>query len=56
MDNIKHELEIKERIGFVYDTIPYYGILTVNEMKSLIAPFTAIGTRISFSAISGSLT
>jgi ABC-2 type transport system ATP-binding protein len=39
MDNIKHELEIKERIGFVYDTIPYYGILTVNEMKSLIAPF-----------------
>lgn len=39
LDNQEHELEIKERIGFVYDTIPYYGMLTVSEMKSLIAPF-----------------
>lgn len=38
-DNIRHELEVKEKIGFVYDTIPYYGVLTIEEMKSLIAPF-----------------
>lgn len=39
LDNQAHELEIKERVGFVYDTIPFYGMLTISEMKSLIAPF-----------------
>lgn len=39
LDNVKHELAVKERVGFVYDTIPYYGMLTIAEMKSLIAPF-----------------
>jgi len=39
LDNIAHEMTVKEKIGFVYDTVPYYGVLTIGEMKSLIAPF-----------------
>lgn len=38
-DNIKHEKEIKSRIGFVYDENFYYEDLTVNAMKGIIAPF-----------------
>jgi ABC-2 type transport system ATP-binding protein len=39
LDNIKHEKEIKNRIGFVYDENCFYEELTVNEMKKIIAPF-----------------
>ena len=39
LDNAAHELAVKDKVGFVYDTIPYYGMLTISEMKSLIAPF-----------------
>ncbi len=39
MDNILHEKEIKDRIGFVYDESAFYGTLTIDEMKGLIAPF-----------------
>lgn len=38
-DNVIEEKEIKNRIGFVFDENHYYGILTINEMKNLIAPF-----------------
>ena len=38
-DNIKHEIEVKNKIGFVLDENYYYEELTVNEMKSMVAPF-----------------
>src|SRR5699024_907639 len=38
-DNIKHEKEIKNHIGFVYDENHFYDDLTLREMKSVIAPF-----------------
>lgn len=38
LDHIEHEKEIKNRIGFVYDQNYFYGVLTINEMKKLIAP------------------
>jgi ABC-2 type transport system ATP-binding protein len=38
-DNLEHELEIKSRIGFVYDTPAFYEHLTLKQMKNIIAPF-----------------
>lgn len=38
-DNIEFEKEIKQRIGFVYDENHYYDFLSLQEMKSIIAPF-----------------
>jgi ABC-2 type transport system ATP-binding protein len=38
-DNLAHELEIKSRIGFVYDTPVFYEHLTLKQMKNIIAPF-----------------
>jgi ABC-2 type transport system ATP-binding protein len=38
-DNIKHEKEIKSKIGFVYDENFYYEDLNIIEMKNIIAPF-----------------
>lgn len=39
MDHEKHEIEIKEKIGFVYDENYFYEELTVQEMKNIIRPF-----------------
>lgn len=39
LDNIKHEKEIKEKIGFVYDENYFYDELNLEEMKRVIAPF-----------------
>lgn len=39
LDHEKDELQIKERIGFVYDENHFYEELTVQEMKNLIRPF-----------------
>ena len=39
LDNVKHEKEIKERIGFVYADNHFYDHLTVEQMKRVIAPF-----------------
>ncbi|MBW9153954.1 ABC transporter ATP-binding protein [Clostridium estertheticum] len=39
MDNVKDERKIKEKIGFVYDEDIFYGMLTINEMKNIIAGF-----------------
>jgi ABC-2 type transport system ATP-binding protein len=39
MDSVKDEREIKEKIGFVYDENIFYGMLTINEMKNIIACF-----------------
>ena len=38
-DHIKFEKEIKDRIGFVYDESYFYEDLTIERMKSVIAPF-----------------
>ncbi|MDQ1353611.1 MAG: type transport system ATP-binding protein, partial [Acidobacteriota bacterium] len=38
-DNREHEMEIKSRIGFVYDTPTFYEHLTLKQMKTIIAPF-----------------
>jgi ABC-2 type transport system ATP-binding protein len=37
-DHIKNELEVKNRIGFVFDENHFYEELTVSEMKWVIAP------------------
>lgn len=38
-DNLKNEIEVKERIGFVYDTNCFYENLSLEKMKNIIAPF-----------------
>ena len=38
-DNHKHEKEVKQNIGFVYDENHYYEDLTCEQMKRIIAPF-----------------
>lgn len=38
-DNILHERDIKEKIGFVYDENYFYEDITLEEMKRIIAPF-----------------
>lgn len=39
LDNEKHSMKIKERIGFVYDDNHFYEELTIKEMKNIIRPF-----------------
>lgn len=39
LDHKKHEKEIKDRIGFVYDENYYYEELTIAQMKSIVASF-----------------
>lgn len=39
LDNEKHSIAIKEKIGFVYDENHFYEELTVQEMKDMIRPF-----------------
>lgn len=41
LDNVKNEIEIKQRIGFVYDQNYYYDELTVEEMKGINSRFYA---------------
>lgn len=38
-DNVKHEIEIKNKIGFVLDENHFYEEITITEMKNIIAPF-----------------
>lgn len=39
LDHVQHEIPIKERIGFVYDSNHFYEELTVQEMKNMVRPF-----------------
>jgi ABC-2 type transport system ATP-binding protein len=39
LDHIKHEKEVKDRIGFVYDENYYYEGLTIKQMKNIVASF-----------------
>lgn len=38
-DNLEHEVEIKDRVGFVYDENIYFEDFTIEAMKNLICPF-----------------
>lgn len=38
-DNLSHQKEVRDKIGFVYDENYYYDYLTLNDMKKIIAPF-----------------
>ena len=38
-DSVKHEIELKNRIGVVLDEGHFYGHLSLKRMKELIAPF-----------------
>jgi len=38
-DHRRHEVEIKDRIGFVYDNPKYYEHLSLKKLKNIIAPF-----------------
>lgn len=39
LDHEKHEVEVKSRIGFVYDNPNYYEHLNLKQIKNIIAPF-----------------
>ncbi|MBX4258597.1 ABC transporter ATP-binding protein [Clostridium estertheticum] len=39
LDNTKHNKEIKQRIGFVYDENYFYEELNIIEMKNILRPF-----------------
>lgn len=39
LDSIKDQKSIKEKIGFVYDDAIFYEMLTINEMKNIVAAF-----------------
>ncbi|MGI5999076.1 MAG: ABC transporter ATP-binding protein [Lutispora sp.] len=39
LDNVKYELDVKQKIGFVYDENNYYEELTISEMKRIVASF-----------------
>ena len=38
-DNIEKEIDIKSRIGFVYDIPPFYDHLNLNQNKAIVAQF-----------------
>lgn len=38
-DSIDHEVEVKSKIGFVYDNPNYYDHLNLRQIKNIIAPF-----------------
>jgi hypothetical protein len=38
-DHIESEVEVKSRIGFVYDNPNYYDHLNLEQMRNIIAPF-----------------
>jgi len=39
MDNLKHEVEVKSRIGFVHDAPSFYDFLNLAEIASLVSKF-----------------
>lgn len=47
-DNEKHEKEIKNRIGFVYDQNYYYEDLTIKTMKNIVSSFYSNWDDIKF--------
>ena len=47
-DHLKYEVEIKDRIGFVYDESYFYENLTIEKMKNVIAPFYSKWDEVQF--------
>ena len=39
LDSVKDEIEIKKRVGFVYDQNYFYDELTIDQTKKVLAPF-----------------
>ncbi len=39
LDHQDYEVEVKKRIGFVYDTPHFYGHLTLKRLRNVVAPF-----------------
>jgi ABC-2 type transport system ATP-binding protein len=39
MENLKHDKEIKQKIGFVYDENYFYEEINIIEMKNILCPF-----------------
>ncbi len=39
LDNVKNEIDIKQRIGFIYDQNHFYDELTLNQTKKVISNF-----------------
>ncbi len=39
LNSIEHELEVKQKIGFVYDESPFFEDLTMRDMTRIISPF-----------------
>ena len=49
LDSARHEKEVKEKIGFVYDEIFYFGLLTAAEIGFLMPHFYRSWNRPAFS-------
>jgi ABC-2 type transport system ATP-binding protein len=45
LDNIRHEKEIKKRVGVVLDEAHFYGHLSLKRMKGMVASFSTTGRR-----------
>jgi ABC-2 type transport system ATP-binding protein len=52
-DNLKEEVEIKGRIGFVHDTPFFYEHLTLKKIESTVAPFYKDWDKALFSRLLG---
>lgn len=52
-DNIENEVEVKSRIGFVYDVPPFHGHLSLHQIKSIVAGFYAGWDDNSFKRYAG---
>jgi ABC-2 type transport system ATP-binding protein len=39
LDNLRDEVQVRERIGFVYEENYYYEDMTINELRRIIKPF-----------------
>jgi len=51
LDNIEHDTEIKDRIGFVYDTPYYYEDIDLGTLASSVGPFYSEWDRKKFSQL-----
>ena len=49
LDSVRHEKEIKERIGFVYDETYYFELLTAGEIGFLMPRFYRSWDRAAYS-------
>ena len=48
LDHLEHEVEIKSKIGFAYDSPLYYEHLTLRQLEKVLAPFYQVWDHIFF--------